>query len=168
MPSNYSPIRIAGTLALSYRDVLFGFDKVTMEDYGLRYYSYGEYKVPYKEGELNLILPIFIRVGDGGWLAIGDEEYWLSDDQIARELFLIYTQAVWDSEWIPYGWYWDSGCAFYISDYGVIKASGTLETELIPSNIVDKKIIVRILTLAHSSELDKDFMIEKLVECEVP
>jgi len=167
-PSQYTPIRISGTLGLPYREIQLGFDKNAIENYGLHYYGYGDYKTFYNHINLNLTLPVYIEVGEGGWLAMGDEEYWLSDEGLARELFLIWTQAVWNSKWIPYGWYWDSSCAFHEGHYGVLKAEGTLETELIPRNIVGDKIAVRILALAYSSELDRNLIEERIIELRVP
>ena len=168
IPSRYTPVRISGTLGLSFRDTTLGFDKNAIENYGLHYYGYGDYETSYDHINLNLTLPVYIEVGEGGWLAMGDEEYWLSDEDLARELFLIWTQAIWDSEWIPYGWYWDSGCAFHTGRYGILKAEGTLETEFIPRNIVGGKITVRIVALAYSSELGKTLLIERTIECTVP
>ena len=166
--SRYTPVRISGTLGLSFRDTTLGFDKNAIENYGLHYYGYGDYNTSYDHINLNLTLPVYVEVGEGGWLAMGDEEYWLSDEDLARELFLIWTQAIWDSKWIPYGWYWDSGCAFHTGRYGILKAEGTLETEFIPRNIVGDKITVRIVALAYSSELGKTLLIERTIECTVP
>jgi len=131
---SYTPVRISGTLGLSYRDASFGFDKDAIERYNLQYYAYGDYKLPYENGTLNLTLPIFLRTGEGGWLAMGDGEYWLSDERLAHDLFLIYLQAVWDSKWIPYGWYWDSGGVFN-SYHGIIRIENSLKTESIPRRL---------------------------------
>ena len=50
----------------------------------------------------------------------------------------------------------------------MLKAEGTLETELIPRNIVGDKIAVRILALAYSSELDRNLIEERIIELRVP
>jgi len=167
MLGDYTPVRISSTLGLSYREASFGLDKDAMEGYGLQYYAYGDYELPYERYSLNLTLPAFIRVGEGGWLAMGDEGYWLSDEQLAHDLFLIYVQAVWESKWIPYGWYWDSGCAFNNS-YGVMRADGSLETELIPSDIVGNHISIRFICIAFSSDLGRGVLVEREVEYKVP
>lgn len=167
MLGNYTPARISSTLGLSYREASFGFDKDAMEGYGLQYYAYGDYEPPYERYSLNLTLPAFIRVGEGGWLAMGDGGYWLSDDQLAHDLFLIYVQAVWESEWIPYGWYWDSGSAFN-KGYGVMWVDGSLETELIPSDIVGNEIFIRFICIAFSSDLSRGVLVERGVEYKVP
>jgi hypothetical protein len=167
MLGEYAPTRISSTLGLSYREASFGFDRDAMEGYGLQYYSYGDYELPYEHGNLNLTLPVFIRVGEGGWLAMGDEELWLSGEQLARDLFLICLQAVWDSEWIPYGWYWDSGCAFHECS-GVMRADGGLETELIPPGIIDGEFIIRIVGIASSPDLRIGVLVDRILEYEVP
>jgi hypothetical protein len=160
---DYSPVRISGTMGLSYRESSFGFDKDSMEKHNLRYYAYGDYKLSNQQGILNLTLPAFIRVGeDGGWLAMGDEEFWLEDEQLAHDLFLICMQAVWDSEWIPYGWYWDSGSTFHNS-CGELRVDNSLETSL-PSHIVDDEIVVRIIAIAYSSDLDRGIIVEQMAE----
>jgi hypothetical protein len=168
MLGNYTPVRISGALGLSYREASFGFDKDALERYGLEYYAYGDYKLPYGQGSRNLTLPIFIRVGVGGWLAMGDEEFWLSDEQLAHDLFLIYVQAVWDSKWIPYGWYWDSGSVFHANPYGVIRTEGRLETDLIPARLIGGKVVVRVVGVAYSSDLDGGFLIEHVEERSLP
>jgi hypothetical protein len=160
---DYSPVRISGTMGLSYRESSFGFDKDSMERHNLSYYAYGDYTLSNQQSILNLTLPAFIRVGeDGGWLAVGDKEFWLKDEQLAHDLFMICLQAVWDSEWIPYGWYWDSGCAFHNS-CGELRVENSLETSL-PSHIVDDKIVVRIIAIAHSSDLDRGVIVEHIAE----
>jgi hypothetical protein len=159
---DYSPVRISGTLGLSYIETSTGFDKVAMEGHGLEYYAYGDYRPTVGEA-FNLSLPIFIRVGKGGWLALGDEQFWLKDEELAHDLFMIYLQGIWDSKWIPYGWYWDSGCAFY-NCHGELKVDGELETEFIPSNIIRDKLVIRIIGIAYSSDLDKGTIVERIIE----
>ena len=147
----YSPVRISCTLGLAYRESAFGFDKNALERYGLDYYGYGDYKLPMEKGCLNLTLPVFIRVGEGGWLSMGNAGYWLKDEELARELFLIYIHSIWDSEWIPYGWYWDNGARFYSASKNITKKV-SIETEFIPLNIIGDRIIVRVVGIANSSE----------------
>jgi len=161
---DYTPVRISGTLGLSYVDTSIGFDKDAIERHGLEYYAYGEFR-PFSGVALILPFPIFIRVGKGGLLAMGDEQLWLNDEQLAHDLFMIYLQAVWDSEWIPYGWYWDNGCTFY-SCHGIIKKEDKLESELIPSNIVGDKLFVRIVGIAYSSDLNTGIVVEKIMKCQ--
>jgi hypothetical protein len=163
---DYTPVKVSGTLGLQYRESSFGFDKDSIEQHALSYYAYGDYMLPKQQRILNLTLPAFIRVGeDGGWLAMGDEEFWLTDQQLAHDLFMICLQAIWDSEWIPYGWYWDSSCAFYGAS-GELSASGILETSL-PLHLVDDKIVVRIVALAYSLDLDRGVMVEQITEHEI-
>jgi hypothetical protein len=163
----YTPVRVSGTLGLHYRESSFGFDKDSMEMHGLRYYAYGDYKLSGQQDTLNLTLPTFIRVGEnGGWLAMGDEELWLKDEELAHDLFMICLQRVWDSEWMPYGWYWDSSCAFHGSS-GELNASGSLETVL-PPQLVDEKIVVRLVALAYSADLDCGVLVDHVVEQEIP
>ena len=115
---------------------------------------------------MNLTLPVFIRVGEGGWLAMGDEEFWLTDEKFAHDLFSIYMQDIWDSQWIPYGWYWDSGSAFHNCS-GILNTGGTLETEIIPSNIVNEKLVIRIIGIAYSSDLGKGITVEHITEKQI-
>jgi len=163
---DYTPTRTSDTLGISYRDGSFGFNKDTMELYDLQYYAYGDYKLSTEDGNLNLTLPVFIRVGEGGWLAMGDREFWLSDEQLAHDLFMIYVQGVWNSKWIPYGWYWDSGCAFH-NCCGTLLANGTLETELIPSDIIGDELVVRVIAIARSSDLDSGIVSEQITAHEI-
>jgi hypothetical protein len=163
---DYSPVRISGTMGLSYRESSFGFDKDSMESHNLRYYAYGDYTLSNQQSILNLTLPAFIRVGEnGGWLAMGDKEFWLKDEQLAHDLFMICLQRVWDAEWIPYGWYWDSGCAFHNS-CGELIVDNSLETSL-PSHVVDNRIVVRIIAIAHSSDLGRGVIVEQIAEHEI-
>jgi hypothetical protein len=163
---DYAPARVSSTLGLHYRESSFGFDKDSMEQHALNYYAYGDYMLPEQQGTLNLTLPVFIRVGeDGGWLAMGDEGFWLTDQQLAHDLFMICLQAVWDAEWFPYGWYWDSSGAFYGSS-GELSANGSLETSL-PQHLVDDKIVVRIVALAYSLDLDRGVMVSQISEHEI-
>lgn len=164
---DYSPIRISGSLGLSYREEAYGFDKDALERYGLSYYAYGEYKLPHRGGLLTLFLPVFIRVGSGGWLAMGDRDFWLSDEQLSHDLHLILLHSVWDSEWVPYGWYWDSGAGFHRGG-GLIRASGRLETEEIPLNIVGERLYIRVLGIAYSDDLKRGIIVEKLLEYRLP
>jgi hypothetical protein len=135
---------------------------------GLTYYAYGDYRLSKLQGNLNLTLPVFIKVGLGGWLAMGDEEYWLQDQSLAHDLFMIYLQSVWDSSWIPFGWYWDSGGAFVKNDYGIIKMNGTLETEAIPSALLDNGITIRIIAVSQSTELNKGIVVERSFQYNLP
>lgn len=162
-----SPPRISGTLGLSYREASFGFDKNAMEKYGLQYYAYGDYKLPYGETRLNLTLPVFIRVGKGGWLAMGDGEFWLRDEELAHDLLMIYLQKIWDSKWVPYGWYWDNGCIFH-SSYGVLAVNDSLVTEFIPLNVINDKLIIRVAGVAYSSETGKGVISEQILEYKRP
>jgi hypothetical protein len=162
---DYNPVRISGTMGLSYRESSFGFDRDSMESHNLGYYAYGDYTLSNQQSILNLTLPAFIRVGeDGGWLAMGDKEFWLNDEQLAHDLFMICLQRVWDSEWIPYGWYWDSGCAFHNS-CGELIVDNSLKTSL-PSHLVDNRIVVRIIAIAHSSDLGRGVIVEQIAEHE--
>ncbi|MEM2127529.1 MAG: hypothetical protein QXH67_04820 [Candidatus Bathyarchaeia archaeon] len=163
---SYSPTRISGSLGLSYREESFAFDKDSLERNGLTYYSYGDYKLNTKRGVLNLSLPVFIRVGKGGWLAMGDNDYWLSDEKLSHDLFQIYLQSVWDSDWIPYGWYWDSGTSFH-RGRGLIRAEGSLETEMIPLDIIGEKLSIRILGIAYSRDLERGIILERIFEHQV-
>jgi hypothetical protein len=146
----YSPVRISCTLGLAYRESAFAFDKNSMERHGLQYYAYGDYKLQCKTKYLNLTLPLFIRVGCGGWLSMGDAEYWLKDEELAHDLFMIYVQAVWDSKWIPYGWYWDNDAKFY-NDPIAIPQTVLMETELMPLKILGDRIVVRFVGIAYFS-----------------
>lgn len=164
---DYTPIRISGALGLPYREASYGFDKDAMERYGLEYYAYGDYELDHQDGMLNLTLPVFIRVGEGGWLAMGDEELWLGEEQLAHDLFMIYMQAVWDSEWIPYGWYWDSGSAYHDSP-GVLRVNESLRTELVPSNLIEDEIVVKLVGIAYSQDLEKGILVEQRIDYEIP
>ncbi|MCW4016302.1 MAG: hypothetical protein NWF06_08025 [Candidatus Bathyarchaeota archaeon] len=159
---DYSPVKISGTLGLSYQESAFGFDKNALENNSLHYYAYADYTLYVDHVNLNLTLPAFIQVDEGGWLAMGDQDSWLSDKQLAHDLFMIYLQAVWDSEWIPYGWYWDSSCVFYDSG-GELTVNGSLNTT-IPSDIIDDTIVVRLLAISYSSDLDSGIIMERTTE----
>jgi hypothetical protein len=150
---NYTPARISCSLGIAYRESSFGFDKSSMKRYGLQYYAYGDYGLSYEGTVLNLSLPVFIRVGSGGWLAMGDDEFYLSDKELAHDLFMICLHDVWDSVWVPYGWYWDNGAVFY-NNYVAISLDGTVETELMPSNTLTDKLFVRLVGVAYSSDLN--------------
>jgi hypothetical protein len=163
---DYTPIRASDTLGLSYRDESVGFDKDAMERYNLEYYAYGDYKLHHEQGDLKLTLPAFIRVGKGGWLAMGDREFCLSDEQLAHDLFTLYMQGIWNSKWIPYGWYWDSGGVFH-NCCGTLLANGTLETELIPAGIVGDELVVRVIAIAYSPDLDSGIVFEQITEHEI-
>ncbi|MEM2842231.1 MAG: hypothetical protein QW201_02910 [Thermoproteota archaeon] len=163
----YSPTRISGSLGLSYREEAFAFDRDSLEKNGLDYYAYGDYTLSTRSGSLNLSLPVFIKVGRGGWLAMGDENYWLSDEQFSHDLFQIYLQSVWDSKWIPYGWYWDSGSEFK-RGAGIIRVERMVESELIPLKIVGERITLRVLGVAISTDLNIGVVVERIVEYKVP
>jgi hypothetical protein len=164
---DYTPVRISSTLGLAYREATFGFDKDSMEEYGIHYYAYGDYKLPYADSYLNLTLPVFIQVGDGGWLAMGDGEYWLEDKELAHDLLMIYLQSIWDSTWVPYGWYWDNGAAFY-SNYQATSYAGCIETECIPSKIVENELVIRVMGIAYSSDLCKSIISQQIISYQKP
>jgi hypothetical protein len=167
--TEYSPSRISQTLGLSRRIEKYGYDKNAIEKNGINYYAYGDY-VLYNYGvTYNLTLPVFIPIGEGGWLDVGDENHNMDKEQLAHELFMLYLQSIWDSDWIPYGWYWDSGSSIYNST-GKLSLNGNLSSENIPSNILNKKISFKIIAFAYNSDLDKmvvtnqilkDFIINK-------
>ncbi|MEM4577171.1 MAG: hypothetical protein QW701_07020 [Candidatus Nezhaarchaeales archaeon] len=161
----YSPTRISGTLGLSMLEAYSMFDGNALERQGLKYYAYGDYTLPLEPG-LNLAMPIFIRVGRGGWLAMADESLQLSEGQLAHDLFLVWVHAVWNSEWIPYGWYWDSGCSFYSSSGGLIKASGMLESEAIPLGAANYLLVLRVVGIASCSDTNSGLIIEELMSYE--
>lgn len=161
-PTDYFPVRISCTLGISHLEASLWFDKDTMDKHRLEYYAYGDYKPRYGD-PLNLAQPVFIRVGKGGWLAIGDEGLWLNDEQLAHDLFMVCLQAIWNSNWIPYGWYWDNCCAFY-SCRGLLKVEDYLETELIPLNIINEKVLLRIIGIAYSSDLNTGIIVERTME----
>lgn len=160
---DYSPTRITGTLGLNYRESKMAFDKNSLENYGLNYYGYGDYKITAENKVLNLTLPAFIRVGRGGWLSLGDEEDWLKPEEIAHDILMLMVHAVWDSDWIPYGWYWDSGTMYYRSG-GIININGSIETELIPKNLIKDRIVIRLVGLAFSKDLRIGIRIEEIIE----
>jgi hypothetical protein len=152
--SEYFPSRISKTLGLSKRIEPFGYDKNIIEKNGIDYYAYCDYKVYLNEGILNLTLPVFIPVGEGGWLDLGDEEHIMDKEQIAHDLLMLYFHSIWDSEWIPYGWYWDSGSSVY-SSTGKININGNINSENIPSNIINDKLCLKIITYAYNNDLNK-------------
>ncbi|MEM2507103.1 MAG: hypothetical protein QXF61_08700 [Nitrososphaeria archaeon] len=160
---NYTPVRVSCSMGLHYRESDFGFDKDAMENYGLQFYCYGDYKLYFMGGVLNLSMPVFFRVGMGGWLAMGDDNYWLSNYEFAHDLFMIFLQKVWDSEWVPYGWYWDNGCSFY-SGYGSLQAEGTLETEFIPFGIVGNKLFLRVVCIAYCDDFEAGLLFCHIIE----
>jgi hypothetical protein len=161
----YSPLRISGTLGLPYLDESYGFDKDAMERYNLKYYTYGAYQLSQQNENINLNLPIYIKVGKGGWLAMNNRGYWLTDEELAHSLFLITIQEIWNSEWIPYGWYWDNGGNFSTHN-GLINFNGSIETEFIPSDIVVDKISLRVVAIARSADLKKGVIVENIMEYE--
>jgi hypothetical protein len=164
---NYSAVRLSSTMGLSYSRSSFGFDKDAMERHALHYYGYGDYSLPYNEVSVNLTLPVFIRVGEGGgWLAMGDGESGLSKETLAHDLFMIYLQSIWDSEWVPYGWYWDSANAFDLFG-GELTVSNKLDTS-IPSKVVGDKLVVRIVAIAYSEDLESGMILDQVAEQDVP
>lgn len=160
---DYSPTRVSCTLGLSYRESRFALDKDAMDRYGLRYYAYGDYKLKSASGILNLTLPVFVEVGRGGWIAISDDSYWFTDEEIAHDLFMMLLHRVWDSGWIPYGWYWDSGTTFHTYN-GFIRVEDTLETEWIPLNIVEDTLIVRIIAVAYCEDPTLGIIQDRIIE----
>jgi hypothetical protein len=164
---NYSAVRLSGTMGLSYSRSSFGFDKDAMERHALHYYGYGDYNLTYNQANVNLTLPVFIRVGaEGGWLAMGDGESGLSKEQLAHDLFMIYLQSIWDSEWVPYGWYWDSANEFDLFG-GELTVSNSVDVS-IPSNVVGDKLVVRIVAIAYSEDLESGLISDQMVEQDVP
>jgi len=157
---SYKPIRVSCTLGLSYRETAFGFDKDSMEKYGLKYYAYGDYTFLYQGTVLNCTLPVFIRVGDGGWLAMGGGDFRLGEEELAHDLLMIFLHEVWDSIWVPYGWYWDNGAVFY-NNCGVLWSNGTVETEFMPTKILTDKLSVRVVGVAHSSDSNVSMICEQ-------
>jgi hypothetical protein len=152
--SEYFPSRISKTLELSRRTESFGYDKNIIEKNGIDYYAYCDYKLYLNDNILNLTLPVFIPVGEGGWLDLGDEEHIMDKEHIAHDLFMLYFHSIWDSEWIPYGWYWDSGSSVYNST-GKININGNLNSENVPSNIINGKVCLKIITFAYNQDLSK-------------
>jgi hypothetical protein len=160
----YNPSRISGSLGLSFREGSFGFDRDAMNRYNIQYYDYGDYQLASNGENLNLAIPVFIKVGEGGWLAMGDEEFWLSDEQIAHDLFLIYMQSIWDSRWISHGWYYDSGSAFHSSLSSVMSVEGELETEKIPKGMIGDTLSIRVVGIIYSSDIGKGSIKEMLIK----
>lgn len=163
---NYSPVRLSGTLGLSYREEAYAFDRVALESYGLSYYAYGEYKLAIRGGNLTLVIPTFIRVGRGGWLAMGDLGFWLDEERMSHDLFMMILHSIWDADWVPYGWYWDNGAGFH-SGGGVIRAIGHLETEKIPMDIVGEELYIRIIGVAYSEDLGRGVIQERFLKYRV-
>lgn len=160
---DYSPTRITGSLGLHYRESRLAFNKNSLENYGLSYYGYGDYKVSAENVVLNLTLPVFIRVGNGGWLSLGDEEDWLKPEEIAHDVLMLMVHSIWDSNWIPYGWYWDSGTIYHQSG-GIITIKGSIETELIPKRILGDRVVIRLVGLAFSEDLKSGVIVEEIFE----
>jgi hypothetical protein len=159
-PGNYKPIRVSCTLGLSYRETTLGFDKDSMEKYGLKYYAYGDYTFSYQGIVLNCSLPVFIRVGDGGWLAMGGSDLSLGEEGLAHDLLMMFLHEVWDSVWVPYGWYWDNGAVFY-NNYGILSSNGTVETEFMPTKILTDKLSLRVVGVAYSSDSNVSMICEQ-------
>jgi len=160
---DYTPTRISCTLGLHYRESSFALDRDSMDRYGLSYYAYGDYKLRSPSATLNLTLPVFVRVGRGGWIAVDSDGYWLTDGEIAHDIFMIYIHRVWDSKWIPYGWYWDSCTAFHRYN-GSIRVEDILETEWIPLNVVGGSLAVRVLAVAYCEDLNIGLIREEILE----
>ncbi len=157
---NYTPTRVSCSLGIAFREAAFGFDKDSMEKYGLQYYAYGDYNLPFKGTVLNLTLPVFIRVGSGGWLALEDGENWLDNEELAHDLLMMFLHEVWDSIWVPYGWYWDNGAIFY-ANYNVISLNGSAETEFMPLKILTNKLFIRLVGVAYSSDVGSGTLLEQ-------
>lgn len=163
MYGSYSSVRISDTLGLSNRQTSFYFDKDVLRRYNISYYGYGDYSLPSEKGFLNLTLPAYLKVGEGGWLAMDDDELSISDNDLAHDLFLIFMQAPWNSMWIPYGWYWDSCGNFTVNPYGMIRSGGILETEAMPFDLFQDKITIRIVCIARSRETGKGIITEQMI-----
>ena len=162
---DYTPTRITSSLGITRWWSLQGFDKDSMINEGLEFYSYGDYNLLYLKVERNLTLPVFIKVGKGGWLALGDDYNQLSDEIVIHDLIMILLHATWNSNWIPYGWYWDSSANFHQTQGGLFSVNGNLNTEEIPRHIIDG-LKVRILVIAYNSDYNKISLLEELIYLE--
>ncbi|MCP8311983.1 MAG: hypothetical protein L6M37_03405 [Candidatus Methylarchaceae archaeon HK02M1] len=159
---DYTPTRITSSLGIERWWSLQAFDKDSMTNEGIEFYSYGDYNLPYQGDLYNLTLPAFIRVGDGGWLALGDDYNQMSDEKVIHDLMMILLHAPWDSIWIPYGWYWDNSAKFYQTQGAEFCVDGTLNTEGIPSHIIDR-LTVRVLAIAYNSDYNEILIQEKFI-----
>ncbi|MEM2094296.1 MAG: hypothetical protein QXI32_03250 [Candidatus Bathyarchaeia archaeon] len=156
----YSPTRLSDSLGLAYRETPYGFDEDSMTRYGIEFYSYGNYEL---DG-VHMRLPVFIRVGQGGWLAMDDSRYWLSDETLAHDLFMIYQQAIWDAEWVQSGWYYDSGTSYFSHIEASATLGGSVNTERIPYDLLNGKVAARVVGIAYSNRNKKGIVMEKILQ----
>ena len=160
---DFTPTRITSSLGITNWWSLQGFDKDNIAQEGIDFYGYGDYNLLYQGVMYNLTLPAFINVGEGGWLALGDDYNQMSDEKVIHDLIMLLLHAPWDSEWIPYGFYWDNSSNFYQTQSGKYEINEVLSTEGIPSSLVDG-VSVRILLIAYNSDYNEILIQENLID----
>ena len=160
---DYTPTRITSTLGISRWWSMQGFNKDELFNEGIEFYGYGDYNLKYQGDMYWLTVPAFIKTGEGGWLALGDDYNQMSDEIVIHDLIMIFLHSPWDSNWISSGWYWDSGANFHQSMGGIFHHNGTLTTEWIPGNLFDE-VVIRIIIIAYNSDYSSIIFQERVIQ----
>ena len=140
---NYLGSRIAETLGLHMWKGDWGFDIDAMAKMNIKFYSYSNWRL-IKDGEVfNLSMPCFIRVGKGGWLCLDNYFHPLPTEAIVSDLISIIQHSLWDKEWYPTGWMYDSSYT-YESGHKVSKSNVLTVTIPNPTAVKGKFILVAV------------------------
>lgn len=126
------------------------------------YYVYG-YGVSRHAAEFNenWIQPVFIRVGTGGWLSYGLAKQ--SDENFARNLFLIILHSPWNNVWLgSKAWQYDSGSTFYLTNGGIFQVEDKISTGWIRS-LNSTSINIRSIIIAYDADENQHLVLEKII-----
>ncbi len=105
--------------------------------------------------------PVYIRVGDGGWLQCSNGSK-LDDKTIAEDLAMIILHAPWNGEWFgPNSWNYDSGFKIYKPNGGILEKVDQISTGWIGS-ILPSNFSLRTIIKLDNSESEKYVLEEKL------
>ena len=140
---SYLPLRITETLGLHIWKGDLGFNMDEMGKLGISFYSYANWKLKIEGGILNLSMPCFIRVGEGGWLCLDNTLYQQPQEAIINDLIAIIQHSPWSKEWYPMGWMYDSSYT-YESGHKLSKSNVLTVTIPNPTGVEGKFILVAV------------------------
>jgi hypothetical protein len=139
----YLPSRITETLGLHIWKGDLGFNMDEMSKIGVLFYSYANWRLKSGGEILNLSMPCFIRVGEGGWLCLDNTLYQQPQEAIISDLISIIQHSPWSKEWYPTGWMYDSSYT-YESGHKISKSNVLTVTIPNPAGVEGKFMLVAV------------------------
>ncbi|MHC1624523.1 MAG: hypothetical protein ACXQS2_00725, partial [Methermicoccaceae archaeon] len=163
-------LNIEKTLGLGTWLGKWGFDSEGLDSEGLSYYPYGHFRMVLEGSTHDTYLPAFIRVGQGGWLAISDITLSEEKKENGRELDIakMIMHEPWNTWWLQNGWVYDSAKVSYPVLGGAVNTTESISV-VVPTSISrsQKSYVMRLYLMAYDADDRTYHLIRKMAEVNI-